>query len=519
MALHGRKQRCAMDRLACANLPAFPLQLLLRRRPKWASHPAAVVAEDKPQGKILWVNGKARGAGVLPGLRYAAGSSLAPNLRAGVIPSAEVKKEVALLTDRFMRFTPEVEPSQEEPGIFWLSGIGLALLYPSAKEWAAALHADIEAQGFRGSVVVGFSRFGTYAVAKTKEGRVVFAEPFEERTAAREVPLDYLDLEPDLRDALFKLGVKTVGALLALPAGGLCERFGPKAYRLHRMASGDLWQPLQPCAPEEPVRQRLLLDDPESDSARLLFLIKRLLHPMLAALAARSEALVELRLCFLIDRDGWREERIRPAAPTLDSVQILDLVRLRLETMKLSAGVEEIELMAGATPATAEQLRLFVQQPVLSEVEGRDLDAANRALARLRAEFGDASVVRAKLTDGHLPEARFAWEPLARVELPTCPEHCRRGPTERRPRTLVRRIMAKPVSLPSQPRSRDDGWLLLGPRYGAVEKLSGPYLISGGWWNREIHREYYFAETRRGDLLWIYYDRHRRRWFLQGWVE
>ena len=400
------------NRLACANLPAFPLQLLLRRRPEWAGHPAVVVADDKPQGKILWVNVKARRAGVLPGLRYAAGSSLTPDLRAGVIPSAEVKKEVALLTERFMRFTPEVEPSQEEPGIFWLSGIGLALLYPSAKEWARALHADIEAQGFRGSVVVGFTRFGTYAVAKTKEGTVVFAEPSEERAGAREVPLDYLDLEPDLRDTLSKLGIKTVGALLALPAGGLYERFGPKAYRLHRMASGDLWQPLQPCAPEEPVRQRLLLDDPESDSERLLFLIKRLLHPMLAALAARSQALAELRLRFLIDRGGWREERIRPAAPTLDSVQILDLVRLRLETMELSAGIKEIELVAGATPATAEQLRFFTEQPA------RDLTAADRALARLRAEFGDASVVRAKLTDGHLPEARFAWEPLERVEFP-----------------------------------------------------------------------------------------------------
>ena len=65
----------------------------------------------------------------------------------------------------------------------------------------------------------------------------------------------------------------------------------------------------------------------------------------------------------------------------------------------------------------------------------------------------------------------------------------------------------------------DNGRLLLEPKYGAVEKLSGPYIFSGGWWNREIHREYYFAETRRGDLLWIYYDRVRRRWFLQGYIE
>jgi nucleotidyltransferase/DNA polymerase involved in DNA repair len=59
-------------RLACVDLPAFPLQLLLRRHPEWAGYPAAVVAEDKPQGLVLWVNEAARELGVLPGLRYAA---------------------------------------------------------------------------------------------------------------------------------------------------------------------------------------------------------------------------------------------------------------------------------------------------------------------------------------------------------------------------------------------------------------------------------------------------------------
>lgn len=494
-----------MDRLACADLPEFPLQLLLKRHPEWSAYPVAVVAEDKPQAMVLWANDKARSAGVVPALRYAAASSLAPDLRAGVVPSAEIKKEVAALTERFRRFTPDVEPSHEEPGVFWLSGVGLNLLYPSLKKWTRSIHADMEARGFRARVALGFTRLGTYAAAKTIKGTLVFHDLSEECAAAREVPLDCLDLDPELRGALSKLGIKNIGAFLSLPAGGLHERFGPKAYRLYRLASGDLNEPLKPCAPEEAIRQKLLLDDPETDAARLLFLIKRLLHPMLPELAGQGEALAALLLRLLIDRSGWREERIRPAAPTLDSIQVTDLVRIRLERLELFAGVIEIELIAEGSPATAEQLRLFIERP------RRDLDAANRALARLRAEFGELAVVRAKLTDRHLPEARFTWEPLERVALPR--------PKEGAPRTLVRRIFARPMPLPSQPRTHEDGWLLLGPKYGSVEKLSGPYLFSGGWWSREVHREYYFAETRRGDLLWLYYDKPRRRWFLQGWVE
>ena len=495
-----------MERLACVSLPAFPLQLLLRSHPDWAGYPAVVIDEDKPQGSVLWVNDTALRAGVFPGHRYAAALSLAAGLRAGEVSPAETAQAVAALTRQLMRFTPEVEPSAQEPGIFWLNGSGLKRLYDSPKIWARAFHTEIKAQNFQADVVVGFTRFGTYAVAKAVRGVTVFRDPSEERRAAQKIPLDRLDLDPDFRATLFKLGIKTVGALLSLPPVGLRERFGPKAYHLYRMAAGELWAPLEPCPPEEPVRQRRILDDPENDSTRLLFLIKQLLHPMMAILAARSQALAALRLSFLLDRNGWLKEQIRPATPTLDSTQILDLIRLRLESVKFAAGVIEIELTAEEYPATREQLRLFAEKPT------RDLDAANRSLARLRAEFGDDAVVQAKLTNGHLPEACFTWEPLSRVKLPE--------PQKESRKILVRRILAKPALLPAAPRrTHEDGWLMLGHQYGSVDKLTGPYVFSGGWWNREIQRDYYFAETRRGAIAWVYYDRVRRRWFLQGWVE
>jgi len=499
-------RRCVVEWLACADLAAFPLQLLLKRHPEWAAHPVAVVAEDKPQGLILWVNEQARQAGVLPGLRYAAAFSLESRLRAGEVSAAEIDKAVGLLTKQLMRFTPEVEPCAEEPGVFWLNGSGLNRLYPTAKKWASAVYLGIAAQGFNANVVAGFSRFGTYAVAKMKHGIMAFSDPAEERKAVAQVPLDRLEIEPDFRDTLLKLGISTVGALLSLPVAELRERFGPKAHRLYRMAAGEIYAPLRPRIPEEPVEQRCLLDHAESDTTRLLFLIKQLLHPMLATLAAHAQALAALGLSFLVERQGWLKEQIRPAAPTLDLIQILDLLRLRIESLKFSAGVIEIGLVAASCPATREQLSLFAERP------SRDLDAANRALARLRAEFGDGAVAQAKLTDGHLPEARFTWEPLACVKLPQ--------PNSRANRTLVRRIVAKPRELSSGPQqTHEDGWLALGPKFGNVDKLTGPYVFAGGWWNREIQRDYYFAETRRGDLLWLYYDRVRRRWFLQGWVE
>lgn len=482
-------RRCAVDRLACVSLPAFPLQLLLRRHPEWIAHPAAVVDADRPQGRILWVSEKARQAGVLPGLSYAEALSLAAGLRAGAVPATEVEAEIGALTERLRRFTPDIEPSSEEPGIFWLNVAGLDRLYASLNAWARSVSVEIGSVGFRAAVVVGFTRFGTYAVAKAREGIAVFDDPSRERAAAQQVPLDRLNLERDFRDMLLQLGVRTVGALLTLPGEGLFERFGPAAYRLHRLASGGLPAPLQPHPVRESIRQTLTLEDPETDIPRLSFLIKRLIHPLLAALVVRGEALAALTLRLRLEEKGWREECVRPAAPTLDAVQLLDLVRLRLEALELPAGVVEIDLAAQGFPATREQLGAFTEQP------RRDLAAADRALARIRAEFGDGAVVRARLADGHQPEASFTWEPLARVALP--------GPRSVAVRTLVRRALATPVVWEREVASR----------------LQGPYVVSGGWWSEEADRDYYFAETRRGDRLWVYYDRQRRQWFLHGRIE
>ncbi|MBZ0159305.1 MAG: DNA polymerase Y family protein [bacterium] len=491
-----------MDRLACVSIPALPLQLLLRCHPEWAICPVAVVAEDRPQGLICYVNAPAHKAGVRPGLRYAAGCSLTTDLRAGVIFPAEIDEVVETITKRLRRFTPEVEPSVEEPGVFWLNGTGLTRLYASYEAWARLIATDLNRAGFRTTVVVGFTRFGTYAVARARNGIAVFNDPVDERTAARQVHLECLELNPNLLDTLAKLGVTTIGSFLALPAGGLLTRFGKAAYRLHRMASGELWTPLQPLKPEEPIRRRLLLDDPETDAMRLLFRLKGLLHPLLKALAVRGEALIELTLRLQLDGGIWREERVCPAAPTLDPVRILDLVRLRLEAVDLPGGVIEIELTASSVLALAEQHRLIVERP------RRDLEAANRALARIRATFGNEAVGRVRLADGHLPEASFRWEPLKQGSAVSGqrsgPESAICNPQSAiGRRSLVRRIFSKPVPLHLPPNST----------------LHGPYIISGGWWGRETHRDYYFAETRHGELLWVYYDRNRRWWYLRGMVE
>lgn len=495
-----------MVRLACVSLPAFPLQLLARRRPEAREQPAAVVEADRAQARLRWVNARAWTSGVRPGMRFAQALSLAADLFADTVPDGEIARGTARVTALLHRFTPHVEPAEAEPGVFWLDGGGLGRLYPEPRDWAEAVADAPRDAGFQATVVAGGSRFGTYAVARALRGVWVLDDPVEECRLARAVPLERLGLAPGLRDALGQLGIATVGDLLTLPPAGLSARFGREVYRLHRLAAGALDEPWRPRPEAVPWEERVVLDDPVNDAHRLLFLIKPRLQALLDALAARSRLLTRLEL-YLVLAEGTRQTAaVQPAAPTLNATVLLELVRLRLEALRLKSGVIELGLRVADTRALPEQLSLLDERP------RRDLAAGDRALARLRAELGDDAVVRARLRDGHLPEVGFAWEPVSRLTAPA-PRARPSGP-----RPLVRRLLARPEPLPGWPREPDRSGFVRDAAE-RVAALQGPYTVAGGWWARPLHRDYHFAELDAGEVWWVYHDRRRRRWYRHGRVE
>lgn len=495
-----------MDLLACVDLPAFPLQLLLRQRPEWQGRPAAVVDEDKPLGLVLWVNAMARDLGVLPGARYGPSLSLAPELRAAPISEEAIQRGVRDVAACLRDFSPDVEPSVREPGIFWMDACGLRPLFDSPEAWARELRERLRAMGFGSGVAVGFRRFHTYAIARSLQGRkaLVFESEGDEEAIAMGVPLSILSLPPRARDALAKLGVLRVGHMLSLPAHGLAKRFGPELYELRRFAGGDLELPLSPAPPEIRDEARLPLDYREDNAERLVFTIKPLVDRLLAELARRGRALTELHVELDREEAPPRLEALRLAEPTLASVAVMELVSLRLSATPFPAPVVGLRLEAMSIPASSDQLRLF------AENRRRDPAAGARAFARLRATFGGEDViVRAAARDRHSPEGSFAWVPLFDA-LPAPAPRPGVDPV------LVRRLLTRPEPLPDRPRIELDGWLVRGTFCGPVVHQSPSTRLQGGWWRTEVDRTYRYVETQRGDLLWIYRDHRKNAWFLQG---
>lgn len=493
-----------MDRLACVNVLVLPLQLLARRHPDWLEEgPVVVVDRDEPNGTIEWVDREARRSRIRPGMRYAEALSIRSDLRAGTVEEETIDAAVDDLLERLRDFSPFVEASSAVPGLFWLDAAGLEGVFDSLEEWAGEIVDQLyENADLYASLALGFTRFGTYAVARSTRRIVVFPEPAAEREAARDVALARIGLDADACGELEKLGIETVGAFIRLPPTGVRRRFDEKTHRLYQMARGDLRLPLQADFDEGPTERIIRVDEPVGVTTRLVFLVKRELNPLFARLADRQYAIEDLDIALRRDTDTLDTLQIRPASPTADAKRLLELIRLELENCDLEQGVDTLEIVIRTTRTTHDQLRLFDDGP------SRDLEDANRALERLQAEFGRDAVVRAVPRDGHLPKAQFDWEPFDRLEK-SSPEPALEKPT------LTRRVWCSPNPIPAE--EAPDRQLSLPTGRGVL--LGGPYLVSGGWWVREVRRAYYFAENSNGALLWLYWDDRRDRWFLQGRVE
>ena len=630
-----------MSRPACVDVPALPLQLLLRRHPEWRERPAAVTSGDSAgrssksgaRDPIVWVNRRAVRQGVRPGMTPAAAAAVCPDLRLGRVLPAEIEAATSELAERLYRWSPVVESATAlrpslagfgAVGSFWLRASGLSTLFGPLPDWVESVRNDLAALGFRSSVAVGFSRFGAFAAARARFGARIFEDPAEEREAAGQAPLVRFGLSDRTLTGLEQLGIRSLRDLLRLSGKGLGDRYGEEARQLHRLASGEI-EVLASCVfrPDPPLERRARFDPPETESERLLFSVKRLLDEILDEL--RREGLAVLDLSYEMRREDGRvtAASVLPTAPSLDGLRLLSLLRLRLEadsraarstpesiapesiaqesiapesialgssdgsageSAEESPGVTAFVLRARAGLAASEPQNRFAfggsDPGTRGNTVRRDRKQGAEALASIRAEFGEGSLVRIETREAHLPRARFRCEPISpaaaliaplvappvappasflagtvrsrpseespgfATSAPDLPEagdlpietFPSPSPSRRRP-TLVRRIYDRPLPLPlprsigrpsrigreSRDRNDPETWLLRTTERGPIRSFAGPYRIDGGWWRRlsgrPFARDYYFVRLQRGEVCWIFYDRERRSWFLEGRVE
>lgn len=488
-----------MVRLACISVPRVDLQVLALRHPDWKQLPAAVVTEEKPLGRITAVNRAAQNAGVQPGMRYASALSVCPQLRAGVVQREEQEALRDRLVEVLRQFTPEVEPGVADAALFWANATGLERLYPTLAKWAGALETAVKREGLVCSVAVGFSRFGTYAAAKSRRTITIFESEDQEQAAAFRAPVGVLPLEHEVLLRFHQLGILTIRDFTRFSPGALRRRFGKEVEHLQLFARGEQSLPLQPATGRASALREMRLLYPEASADALLHHVRTMVDALVAQAWSKQEGVAEIVVSLCPEQWPGRteecvEESLRSARPTCDTGVWERLLALRFENLTLPGPVIRMSVEARTVGSSREQEDLFAAAP------RRDPRRALAAVADVCAELGNDAVQVAELADAHLPEQQFHWRRVERFAAPRPRETD--GPTP-----LVRRMLHHPVPFTEMPVEHNN------PR------LAGPYLLSGGWWQSEYRREYYYLEDRSGRLLWIYYDAPQKKWLVQGVVE
>ena len=479
----------------CISVRGLPLQILLRENPSWVGTPVAVTKEERPQSPIIALNREAREKGLAAGMRYASALSLVPALRARAVPADKIFEARESIARFLSAFTPDIEPCPFDADAFWVSVDGLRSLFASEARWIKSVEDALGTQGFRVNIVIGFTRFGTYAIARSRTRSHVFASPTDEKELMSRSPIDILPLSQRTKSALRKLDVRSVQQFVSLPAGETVQRFGRDAALLRTAILSDDPLPIQPVSLKESTRRRRRLDAPLVDLDLLMPHVEELLAAEAGRVEAEKSVISGLTLILRTEEGDVSTDVIRPAVPTLRLALLRRLIHLRLSARQFQSGVVDIEVRCARVRPSRRQEELFA-------VKGRDLQAGARAFAAIRARFGNESVTSAQLRDSHLPERSFSWAPLKRPILPS------RGPQGTGSSQAVRRILFAPARTRSPRKDSADGQA---------------FVVSGSWWGTEredapYHRSYCFQESSAG-TLWLFEDRLSGTSWIQGVVD
>ena len=482
-------------RIACVSVSDFHLQLAVRRLPANFDRPVALVDRNDSRSTVWAVDQRASKKGIFPGLRYVNAVALCPELHA-VSPHPQ---EIDLLHQRLIRhlllFSPEIEPVSELPGAYYLDVSGMNRLEPDLNAWAQRLRdALFEKEQLKADIAIGFTRFGVLAAIHVNSPITVFDSISKELDTAFLMPLTKLNLPSKPIKELSKLRIRTVGELRSLPEWEVRARFSEELYELIRKTKSTDGKVRGIRLPKH-YTASADLDYAESNVEQMLKIIQRTWTPLLEKMDELSQGVGEIHVRMKNDIHGFCRAQLKTSEPTLNELILVDLLRLRLDSMKLQEGITQIAIRLIPGPLPDPQQGLY-QYFTKSE---HNLRAANRALARVRAEFGADQVLIAKCQDSHLSEESYQWKPLDSLR-----EH---APQPQRHASIIRRALDRPMRIAT-------------PRRALLQHVFGPYPISGFWWRKTlIRRDDYFVESQVGSVQWIFYDHVSRQWYARGFIQ
>ena len=345
--------------------------------------------------------------------------------------------------------------------------------------------------------------------------------PSQSQAALASLPIEALRLSPATAVLLRELGIDKIAHLLTLPHDALAERFEPDLLLRIHQALGHTAEWFEPYQAPPRYEASLTWDNGVGTAEPILEVCQALLPRLILLLQQQSQGIARWSAELLGESGSLGRLVIGLLRPTLELRHLIDLLRLRLESVRL------LEPVTGMRVAIIEAAPLPQQQQVLfadlaPPVESEDWSIL---VERLSGRLGSDAVVRVRSYPDHQPERTWKGVPwIHRQAKRLSSKKNKAAQVETAARSLPR-----PTLLLPQPRSirvlavapqghphqyRDDG------RDHRVARSWGPERIETGWW-RGPHqrRDYYRVETESGVRSWLFHDLRRGGWYLHGWFD
>jgi len=502
-------------RITAIHLPHFAMERWLRWSTQHSQRPPEdlplVLATEGTHGPIVYASNRAAEVeGVHIGARIVDMQALCPNLR---IEYADVGGDQAALA-RLMLWMRRWCPWTATDGAagLVLDTTGCDHLFGGEAAMLRDMEERLAGLGLSANLATAPTHGAAWALSHMGGVReICTAANLIPRMNA--LPVRSLRLDGGTIQLLHRLGLKTVGDLIAVPRISLARRFSRAALaqnpliRLDQIL-GQLAEPIS--ASEEPPRFSVQANLPEAvqdPTAHLPALCEALCAQM-----AKS-GFGTRRICVTVFRtDGEvREISVATAQASRDADHLLKLFDDKLEKIDPGFGFDLITLAA----TVIEKLNLHQSR---LDGEGETGAALAQMIDRLSARLGAKTITRPRSHPSHIPERAEIWATALHAPAPI------KSPAIKRPIKLfdhpeeVRVLYAVPEGPPAQ-----FVWRKITHR---VVRFEGPERIAPEWW-RDMPgtrlRDYYNVESQTARRFWLYREGvlgdargNTPRWFVHG---
>jgi protein ImuB len=339
--------------------------------------------------------------------------------------------------------------------------------------------------------------------------------------------------ENRLLEILSKWGIRSLGALAALPGPEIHERLGERGALWQALARGGEQRPMVPWVDEVPFEAALELEWPIEGLEPLSFVLARLLEPLAERLERADRGASMLYTSLRLTSRTVFTRTLQLPSPMRDPKTLRTLILLDLESHPPDAPIDIVRVFVEPTPARVLQWTLLERaQPAPEQV--------STLVARLTALMGDKHVGSPQLVDSWKPGAFTMSEFGSRIsESAIVPQSEIRDPKS--PASLksaLRRfrfpIPTRVVVAEGRPvRVQTDRQ---GFSSGAIVEAAGPWRTSGQWWSasareqagelrRDHHaeggwdRDEWDVAMTDGTIYRLVVEREVGQWFLEGVID